>query len=111
MKSCPQGLIQDLLIDILPGFMSRRPRVRVQLKVSNRRADLVEDGVNIAVRARASLDADPNLIVRALGKSTLVLVATSCGSYRPTGAETQFRSSGHPETSTERPPVLAAQSD
>lgn len=74
--SCPQGLIQDLLIDILPGFMGRHPRVRVQLKVLNRRADLVEDGVDIAVRARASLDTDPNLIVRALGRSTLVLVAS-----------------------------------
>ncbi|WP_210529517.1 LysR family transcriptional regulator [Rubellimicrobium arenae] len=74
--SCPQGLIQDLLIDILPGFLSRHPKVRVQIKVLNRRADLVEDGVDIALRARASLDTDPNLIVRALGRSTLVLVAS-----------------------------------
>lgn len=74
--SCPQGLIQALVIDILPGFLGRHPKVRVQLKVLNRPADLVEDREDVALRARESLDTDPNLIVRILGQSELVLVAS-----------------------------------
>lgn len=74
--SCPQALVQDLVIDLLPAFLRRHPKVRVQMKVLNRGADLVEDGVDIAIRARASLDADLNLIVRTLGRSSLILVAS-----------------------------------
>lgn len=74
--SCPQGMLQDLVIDILPGFLRRHPKVRVQLKILNRAADLVEDRVDVALRIRRSLDTDPNLIVRAMGRTRLVLVAS-----------------------------------
>jgi DNA-binding transcriptional LysR family regulator len=81
--ACPQGLIQDLLIDLLPIFLERFPKVKVQIKVINRRADLIEDGVDVALRARTRLDADPNLIMRKLGQTNSLLVAspallTSC---------------------------------
>lgn len=72
--SCPQGLIQNLVEDLLPGFMKQYPKVRVQLKVINRRADLIDDRVDIAIRARSRLDNDHNLIVRPMGYSRLVLV-------------------------------------
>lgn len=74
--ACPQGLIQDLLIDLLPDFLQRFAKIRVQLKVINRRADLIEDGVDVALRARARLDADPNLIMRKLGETRSLLVAS-----------------------------------
>ncbi|WP_137153050.1 LysR family transcriptional regulator [Devosia sp. FKR38] len=74
--ACPQGLIQDLLIDLLPVFLNRYPKVRVQMKVINRRADLVEDGVDVALRARARLDSDPNLIMRRFGETRSFLVAS-----------------------------------
>ena len=71
--SCPQGLIQDLMADLLPRFLKRYPQVRVQWKVINRRADFIEDHVDIALRARIKVDADNSLIVRPLGRSRLVL--------------------------------------
>jgi DNA-binding transcriptional LysR family regulator len=71
--SCPHGLIQDLIADLLPPFMERHPKLRVQLKVINRRVDLIEDDVDIALRARTSLDSDPSLIMRKLGLSRLAL--------------------------------------
>jgi DNA-binding transcriptional LysR family regulator len=71
--SCPHGLIQDLIADLLPPFMEAHPKLRVQLKVIGRRVDLIEDGVDIALRARTSLDSDPSLIVRKLGLSRLAL--------------------------------------
>ncbi|MFC7556343.1 LysR substrate-binding domain-containing protein [Pseudoroseomonas wenyumeiae] len=70
--SCPQGLIQNLVADILPTFMRAYPRVRVQMKVLNRRADLIEDGVDIALRARTLLEGDASQIVRPLGRTHLV---------------------------------------
>lgn len=87
--SCPQGMLQDLVIDILPEFLRRHPRVRVQLKILNRPADLVEDRVDVALRIRSSLDTDPNLIMRALGRSRLVLVA-SPGLLREAGGDVTF---------------------
>lgn len=83
--SCPQGLIQNLIEEILPAFMQTYPKVRVHLKVFNRRADLIEDRVDIALRARTRVDtADSSLIVRPLGPSHLVLavsptLAARCG--------------------------------
>lgn len=75
--SCPQGLIQSLIADVLPKFMTAYPQVRVQMKVMNRRADLIEDNVDVALRAKMIPDADPALIVRALGQCRLVLAATN----------------------------------
>jgi DNA-binding transcriptional LysR family regulator len=74
--SCPQVFMQDLVTDILPGFLARYPKVRVQIKIINRAADLVEDGVDIALRARTKLDANPNLIVRKLAMSRFLLFAS-----------------------------------
>lgn len=74
--SCPQGMLQDLLIDILPEFLRRYPKVRVQLKILNRPADLVEDRVDVALRIRSTFDTDPNLFMRKLGRSRLILVAS-----------------------------------
>lgn len=74
--SCPQVMLQDLVIGILTGFLRRHPKVRVQLKILNRPADLVEDRVDVALRIRRSLDTDPNLIVRAMSRTRLVLVAS-----------------------------------
>lgn len=74
--SCPQGLLQNLVADVLPGFMNVYPDVRVQLKVINRRADLVEDGIDVALRARSTAEADNSLIVRTLGRSRMVLAVS-----------------------------------
>lgn len=82
--SCPQGLIQNLIAEILPGFMKVHPKVRIQLKVINRPANLVDDAIDIALRARAGPDQDSALVVRQLARSKLVLAMSpalrdSCG--------------------------------
>jgi len=71
--SCPQGLIQNLITEILPSFMKVHPKVRIQLKVINRPADLVDDAIDIALRARSGADQDSALIVRQLARTNLVL--------------------------------------
>ena len=74
--SCPEGLLEELITDLVPEFLRRYPKVRVQVKIINRRADLVEDGVDVALRVRSKFDTDPNLIIRKLGQSRGLLVVS-----------------------------------
>ena len=74
--SCPQGLVQDLVGGMLRRFMAAYPKVRIQLKELNRPADLIEDGVDIALRARAVVEADANSVVRKLGLSRRILTVS-----------------------------------
>src|ERR1700733_11795524 len=60
--SCPQGA-DRILADGLAELLTRYPRLRVQVIVSNRRVDLIEDGVDIAIRVRDRLDTDADLQV------------------------------------------------
>jgi DNA-binding transcriptional LysR family regulator len=84
--SCPPGLIQYIMVTLLPGFLARYPKVRIQLQVFHRPADLIEDRVDIALRSRMRLETDPTLIVRPLGRTRLVLVSSPellAGDERP----------------------------
>src|SRR5699024_8769236 len=62
--SCPVALSRTLLAPILPEFLARYPKLRVHLLASDRRVDLLEEGVDIAIRVRFKFDTDANLIVR-----------------------------------------------
>jgi DNA-binding transcriptional LysR family regulator len=73
--SCPQG-VDRLLANALPAFLTKHPRLRVQVIVSNRRVDLIEESVDVAVRVRSRLDTDADLQVRILGRSAVMLVAS-----------------------------------
>ena len=73
--SCPIGL-DRLLAAQLPRFLVRYPRLRVQVIVSNRRVDLIDEGVDVAVRIREKLDTDADLQVRIVGHTGAGLVAS-----------------------------------
>ena len=73
--SCPIG-IDRLLGAALPQFLERHPRLRVQVIVSNRRVDLIDEGVDIAIRIRDQLDSDADLQVRVVSHTSRMLVAT-----------------------------------
>jgi DNA-binding transcriptional LysR family regulator len=72
--SCPPGMIQYMMVSLLPAFLLRYPKVKLQLQVFHRPADLIEDRVDIALRGRMRIETDPALIVRPLGRTRLVLV-------------------------------------
>lgn len=74
--SCPPGLIPGLVAEILPQFLLDHPLVRVELAVTNRAMDLVEDRIDVALRVRTNLDADPGLTLRRLGTSRMLLMAS-----------------------------------
>lgn len=73
---CPVTLAQSVLGPILPEYLARYPQVRIDMQVSNRVVNLVEEGVDLALRVRANLDDSGSLIIKRLGLSHGVLVAS-----------------------------------
>src|SRR5262249_37924576 len=52
------------------------PQVRIDMQVSNRVVDLVQEGVDVALRVRANLDDSGTLVIKNLGPTHGVLVAS-----------------------------------
>jgi DNA-binding transcriptional LysR family regulator len=73
--SCPLG-IDRVLGPALPPFLERNPKLRVQVIVANRRVDLINEGVDVAIRIREQLDGDADLQVRTIGRTGGLLVAS-----------------------------------
>lgn len=73
--SCPLSL-DRLVASCLPHFLAEHPKLKLQFLVSNRRVDLIEEGVDIAIRVRERLDTDADLQVKIVGRTGAVLVAS-----------------------------------
>lgn len=74
--SAPVAIAQQQLAAVLPGFMQQYPDVRLQVQVSNRRVDVIDEGIDMALRVRTRVDDDPGLIVRPFGTICELLVAS-----------------------------------
>lgn len=74
--SAPLATAQGPLSGVLPKFLQAYPKVRVQVTVTNRRIDLIEEGVDVALRVRTDLDSDAGLMVRILNREEAKLVAS-----------------------------------
>jgi len=74
--SVPVGLAQQMMPKLLPEFLARYPKVRVQLLVSNRRVDIINEGIDVALRVRTRLDDDGSLVMRSFGQIRELLVAS-----------------------------------
>ena len=74
--SVPVGLAQQQIPQLLPEFLARYQKVRVQLHVSNRRVDVINEGFDVAVRVRSKLDDDGSLVMRSFGQIQELLAAS-----------------------------------
>lgn len=74
--SCPTGLLQAGVADILTRFLMKHPDVRIALDATNRRVDVVEEGLDIAMRVRKPPLEDSDLAMRKLGPDEIILVAS-----------------------------------
>ena len=72
--TAPHGLVQTEFPALLGEFITLYPDVHIDLHLSNRVIDLVEDGVDVALRVGRI--GDENLIVRRLRPMALTLCAT-----------------------------------
>ena len=73
---CPVTLAQTTVGPLIPLFMERHPQVRIEMQVNNRVVDLVQDGVDVALRVRPTLEDSGSLIVKNLGNTQGLLVAS-----------------------------------
>ena len=62
--SLPVTIAQNEMAKILPDFLKKYPEIKLQMMVTNRRVDIVNEGFDIALRVRSSLDDDPSLVLR-----------------------------------------------
>jgi len=70
----PSGLATEILIPALPAFFERYPDITMELGSTDRPVDLVEEGVDCAVRGGELID--PNLIARRVGVINFVTAAS-----------------------------------
>ncbi|MFC4822103.1 LysR family transcriptional regulator [Dokdonella ginsengisoli] len=71
--SAGSGLGLTHLTPLLPRFLERHPQLDLDLHLSNRNVDLVEEGFDLAIRIGAL--SDSRLVARRLGDSRRLLVA------------------------------------
>jgi DNA-binding transcriptional LysR family regulator len=74
--TCPVTLAQSTIGPILPRFLRACPQVRIEMQVTNRVVDLVQEGVDVALRVRANLDDSGSLVIKNLGPTLGLLVAS-----------------------------------
>jgi DNA-binding transcriptional LysR family regulator len=74
--SCPVALLSSGIAAIIARYLQDNPEVQVLVDATNRRVDVIEEGLDFAIRVRLPPLEDSDLAVRQLGLSTLVLVAS-----------------------------------
>ena len=74
--ACPVTLAQSTVGPIMAVYLARYPLVKVDMRVSNRVVDLVEEGVDVALRVRPTLEDSGTLVVKNLGLAQSFLVAS-----------------------------------
>lgn len=73
--TCPITLLHVHVGPMLARFMARYPGINLQLEATNRRVDLVGEGVDIAIRVRPRPFDDSDLVLRVLADRGHCLVA------------------------------------
>jgi DNA-binding transcriptional LysR family regulator len=73
--SCVVAIAQSEVAAVLPAFLERYPKVNIDLLLTNRRINLLEESVDVAIRIRATDDEDLNLATRRLRAASGYLVA------------------------------------
>lgn len=74
--SCPIELARAGLHQVVSTFLLKYPLVQLDVVLTNRRVDLLQEGIDVALRVRDQGDEDPSLIARQLAPATAYLVAS-----------------------------------
>jgi DNA-binding transcriptional LysR family regulator len=74
--TCPVALLDTRIGDMVAKFMVANPRIEVHLEATNRRVDVVAEGVDIAIRVRPPPLQDSDLVLRVLADRGQALVAS-----------------------------------
>lgn len=74
--SCPQVMAQSYLAPLLPGYMAKYPKVRLELNSVDREVDIFEERFDVALRARPNIQETAGLVAKDLGSARQILVAS-----------------------------------
>ncbi|MBU1553520.1 MAG: LysR family transcriptional regulator [Gammaproteobacteria bacterium] len=74
--TCPIALLHVHIGQALADFMVKYPKVNIHLEASNRRVDVVAEGVDVAIRVRPAPLENTDLILRVLSERGLCLMAS-----------------------------------
>jgi len=74
--TCPVTLAQSTIGPLVPAFLRKHPDVRIEMQVTNRVVDVVQEGVDIALRVRPTLDDSGSLVVKSFGPTSALLLAS-----------------------------------
>lgn len=74
--SCPPALLEHELGEILSNFAALYPRIRLQIESTNRRVDVIREGLDLAIRIRFPPLEDSDLVLKSFGPSAQCLVAS-----------------------------------
>ncbi len=74
--SCPPALLDYQVAEILARFMVQHPRVQLQVESTQRRVDVIAENMDIALRVRFPPLDDSGLVMKTLGESAQMLVAS-----------------------------------
>lgn len=72
--SSPYALSQSLLAPLLPDFMAQYSEVQLEVMITNRPVNLIDDKVDLALRVRPHIE-DSSLIARPISEAPLTLFA------------------------------------
>lgn len=74
--ACPTALLDYHLGDALGRFMAQCPEVDLHIESTNRRVDVIQEGLDIAIRVRFPPLEDSELVMKILGESRQYLLAS-----------------------------------
>lgn len=74
--TCPVMMAQFYVAQLIAGFMVANPKVRVELDATDRNVNLIEERIDIALRARETALNDPGLVARRIAGGRFILVAS-----------------------------------
>jgi DNA-binding transcriptional LysR family regulator len=74
--SCPVAVAQSALAHMLPRFLTQYPAIRLQLQVSNRRVDVLNEGFDVALRVRSQPSGEDGLVMRSFQQVDELLIAS-----------------------------------
>ena len=72
----PVTLAQTTIGPLVPAFLRLHPQVRIDMQVTNRVVDVVQEGVDIALRVRPTLEDSGSLVVKSFGPTAGLLLAS-----------------------------------
>jgi DNA-binding transcriptional LysR family regulator len=74
--SVPTALADGLIDTLLPRFLLDNPQISLQVIATNRRIDVIQEGIDIAIRVRNQISSEHDLVVKQFGSFDELLVAS-----------------------------------